>query len=203
VADLERCGKAYARRYDLEQTFRFLKQTLGWVMLYVRLPEQAHSWSWLVAPAYTQLRLARAVVADQRLPPERPRPASRLTPGRVRRGLQRWRDASRPSLHHLTRLAVPRNGLKDVFSTGRSLPAPQKGHLNPQDGQQTVALPYKPAANSTAGRSVTVKTPVVLRLLSRPGASPIARRLRRQMAERVVRSFARPAPALLPHGSPT
>lgn len=41
LADLERCWKAYAWRYDLEQTFRFLKQTLGWVMPHVRLPEQA------------------------------------------------------------------------------------------------------------------------------------------------------------------
>jgi len=86
LADLERCWKAYARRYDLEQTFRFLKQTLGWVMPHVRLPEQADRWSWLVAAAYTQLRLARDVVADQHLPWERPLPASRLTPGRVRRG---------------------------------------------------------------------------------------------------------------------
>lgn len=29
VADLEHCWKAYARRYDLEQTVRFLKQALG------------------------------------------------------------------------------------------------------------------------------------------------------------------------------
>jgi hypothetical protein len=86
VTDLERCWKAYARRYDLEQTFRFLKQTLGWVMPHVRLPEQADRWSWLVAAAYTQLRLARDAVADQRLPWERALPASRLSPGRVRRG---------------------------------------------------------------------------------------------------------------------
>ena len=36
--------------------------------------------------AYTQLRLARAVVCDQRLPWERPRPQPRLSPVRVRRG---------------------------------------------------------------------------------------------------------------------
>ncbi len=35
---------------------------------------------------YTQLRLARDAVADQRLPWERPRPQPRLSPYRVRRG---------------------------------------------------------------------------------------------------------------------
>src|SRR6185437_17117597 len=55
-------------------------------MPHVRLSEQADRWSWLVAVAYTQLRLARDAVADRRLPWERALPASRLTPGRVRRG---------------------------------------------------------------------------------------------------------------------
>jgi len=51
----------------------------------VRHPEQADRWTWLVLAAYTQLRLARALVADRRLPWERPLPPGRLTPGRVRR----------------------------------------------------------------------------------------------------------------------
>ena len=53
MADLERCWKAYARRYNLEQIFRFLKHTLGWVMPHVRLPERADCRSWLIAAAYT------------------------------------------------------------------------------------------------------------------------------------------------------
>jgi hypothetical protein len=36
-----------------------------------RHPEQAERWTWLVLAAYTQLRLARAAVADRRLPWER------------------------------------------------------------------------------------------------------------------------------------
>jgi len=36
--------------------------------------------------AYAQLRLARQVASDQRLPWERPRPQRRLSPLRVRRG---------------------------------------------------------------------------------------------------------------------
>ena len=38
---------------------------------------------------YTQLRLARAVAVDARLPWERPRPQPRLSPYRVRRGFPR------------------------------------------------------------------------------------------------------------------
>ena len=85
--DLDFVWRAYLRRFDLEHTFRFLKQTLGWQGLRVRHPEQANRWTWLVLAAYTQLRLARALVADRRLPWERPYPVGRLTPGRVRRAL--------------------------------------------------------------------------------------------------------------------
>src|SRR4029453_10399375 len=44
-------------------------------------------WTWLILIAYTQLRLARAVATDARLPWERPRPQPRLSPYRVRRGV--------------------------------------------------------------------------------------------------------------------
>jgi hypothetical protein len=43
--------------------------------------------------AYTQLRLARGVVSDRRLPWQRPLPAHRLTPYRVRRGFPQLRCA--------------------------------------------------------------------------------------------------------------
>jgi hypothetical protein len=52
----------------------------------VRTPEQADRWTALVLLAYTQLRLARPIAADTRLPWERPLPTHRLTPTRVRRG---------------------------------------------------------------------------------------------------------------------
>lgn len=83
--DLDLLWRSYVRRFDLEHTFRFLKQTLNWTAPRVRMPEQADLWSWLVLIAYTQLRLARAYVADQRLPWERPLEAGQLTPYRVRR----------------------------------------------------------------------------------------------------------------------
>jgi hypothetical protein len=85
IPDLDRAWRAYVRRFDLEHTFRFLKQTLNWTIPRVRHPLQADRWTWLVVLAYTQLRLARPLVADQPLPWQRPQPAGKLTPSRVRR----------------------------------------------------------------------------------------------------------------------
>jgi hypothetical protein len=85
--DLDLLRKAYVRRFDLEHTFRFLKQTLGWSAPRVRHPGQADRWTWLVLAAFAQLRLARAHVADQRLPWERRYEPGRLTPIRVHRGV--------------------------------------------------------------------------------------------------------------------
>lgn len=82
---LDLLWRAYVRRFDLEHTIRFVKQTLGWTTPRVRHPQQADRWTWLVVAAYAQLRLARACVADRRLPWERPVPAGALTPYRVRR----------------------------------------------------------------------------------------------------------------------
>jgi hypothetical protein len=84
--DLDLTWRAYIRRFDLEHTVRFAKQTLGWTTPRPRHPEQADRWTWLVLAGYTQLRLARQVAGDQRLPWERPRPQPRLSPLRVRRG---------------------------------------------------------------------------------------------------------------------
>src|SRR3954471_10512712 len=87
--DLDRCWRAYIRRFDLEHTFRFCKQALGWTTPRVRTPQQADRWTWLVLIAYTQLRLGRSIAADTRLPWERPLPAHRLTPTRIRRDFPR------------------------------------------------------------------------------------------------------------------
>ena len=85
--DLDLLWRAYVRRFDLEHTLRFCKQSLGWTTPRVRYPEQADRWSWLVVAAYTQLRLARPWAADRRLPWERPLEPGRLTPTRVRRAV--------------------------------------------------------------------------------------------------------------------
>jgi hypothetical protein len=70
----------------MEHTIHHWKQALGWTTPRVRHPEQADNWTWLILAAYTQLRLARGIVADRRLPWERSLPADSLTPTRVLRG---------------------------------------------------------------------------------------------------------------------
>jgi hypothetical protein len=87
--DLDLAWRAYTRRFDLEHTIRFGKQTLGWTTPRLRHPAQAERWTWLVLAADTHLRLARQLVADQRLAWERPRPPGQLSPYRVRRGFPR------------------------------------------------------------------------------------------------------------------
>lgn len=85
--DLDLLWRAYVRRFDLEHTLRFCKQSLGWIMPRVRHPEQADRWTWLVVVAYVQLWLARTWIADRRLPWERRLDPGKLTPVRVRRAL--------------------------------------------------------------------------------------------------------------------
>jgi len=75
------------RRFDLEHTRRFCKQSLGWTTPRVRSAEQADRWTWLVVATYTQLQLARPWIADCRLPWERPLDPDKLTPTRVRRAV--------------------------------------------------------------------------------------------------------------------
>ena len=89
--DLERCWRAYLRRFDIEHTFRFAKHTLGWTTPSLCTPQQADRWTWLIVASCTQLRLARGLVADLRLPWEQPRDPAQLTPARVRRGFRRLR----------------------------------------------------------------------------------------------------------------
>jgi hypothetical protein len=91
-ADLDRLWQAYLRRFDLEHTFRFLKQTLGWTRPKLRTPQQADRWTWLILTAHTQLRLARHLAEDLRRPWEKPAAKpGRLTPARVRRGFRNLR----------------------------------------------------------------------------------------------------------------
>ena len=85
--DLDLLWRAYLRRYAIEHTFRFLKQVLNWATPQVRTPEQADRWTWVVLAAYTQLRLARGLVCEQRLPWARPLAPAKLTPYRVRRAI--------------------------------------------------------------------------------------------------------------------
>jgi len=83
--DIDLLWKSYCRRFDIEHFVKFLKGALGWTTPRVRHPEQADRWTWLQLAVYVQLRLVRGVVADRRLPWERPLPPQKLTPTRVLR----------------------------------------------------------------------------------------------------------------------
>ena len=89
---VNRTWQAFLRRFDIEHTFRFLKQVLGWTRPKLRDPAAADRWTWLIIAAYTQLWLARSLAADIRLPWQRPCPPGRLTPARVRRGFRNIRQ---------------------------------------------------------------------------------------------------------------
>jgi hypothetical protein len=75
----------YTCRFIIEHGFRFLKHDLGWTTVRPAHPQAADRWSWLLALGLWSLWLARPLVADCRLPWERPLPPARLTPARVRR----------------------------------------------------------------------------------------------------------------------
>jgi hypothetical protein len=86
--------QAYLRRFDIEHTFRFFKQQLGWTRPLLRDPAAADRWTWLLIACYAQLWLARELAAVTRLPWQPPQPAGAMTPGRVRAGFRRARQAA-------------------------------------------------------------------------------------------------------------
>jgi DDE superfamily endonuclease len=92
AGEVNRCWQAFLRRFDIEHTFRFLKQALGWTRPKLRDPAAADRWTWLIIACYAQLYLARHLAADIRLPWQRPCPDGRLTPARVRRGFRNIRQ---------------------------------------------------------------------------------------------------------------
>lgn len=83
--DLLALDRWYRQRFQFEHGFRFLKHDLGWTTARPRTPAAADRWTRLLAAGLWELWLARPLVADARLPWERPRPPAQLTPGRVRR----------------------------------------------------------------------------------------------------------------------
>jgi len=94
--EVNRLWQAFLRRFDIEHTFRLFKQVLGWTAPKIRDPAAADRRTWLVIACHAQLRLARTLAADLRLPWQRPAPPGRLTPARVRRGFRNIR-ATLPS----------------------------------------------------------------------------------------------------------
>jgi hypothetical protein len=129
--DLDRVWRAYVRRFG--QTFRFAKQVLGWTTPKIRTSEQADRWTWLVVVALTQLRLARGLVADHRLPWQAPQQYTVMTPGRVRQGFG----------HLLPRIGTPASWPK------HTRPGPGRPR-----GSKSMPAPRHPALKKTQ-----VKTP--------------------------------------------
>jgi hypothetical protein len=150
IPDLDRVWRAYIRRYDLEHTFRFLKQTLNWTLPRVRHPEQADRWTWLVALAYTQLRLARPLVDDQRLPWQRPQPAGTLTPARVQRAFSHLL----PRLPVLVRAPKPCGrspGRPKGTRSGRAIRYPALTKAILDAAQSTIRLRFAHVSQSLRG----------------------------------------------------
>ncbi|MGH2456686.1 MAG: transposase [Candidatus Limnocylindria bacterium] len=121
--DLALLWRWYERRFAVEHGFRLLKQDLGWTTIRPRAPQAADRWGWLLAAALWQLWLARPLVADQRLPWERPLPPGRLTPGRVRRAF---------------------GGLLAIVGTPAKPPCPRGKAPGRQPGQRPGPAPRQP-----------------------------------------------------------
>jgi hypothetical protein len=77
--DVDVRWQGFLRRFDLEHTFRLMKQTLGWTRPKLRSAEAGDRWTWLVIAAHTQLRLTREAAADLHRPWGRPAEPARLT----------------------------------------------------------------------------------------------------------------------------
>lgn len=137
--DLDRVWRAYVRRFDLEHTVRFAKQSLGWTTPKIRTPQQADRWTWLILAALNQLRLARPLVADHRLPWQPPLAADKMTPGRVRAGFG----------HLLPRIGSPANTPKP------SRPGPGR----PKDRKSTPATRHPAVKKTTAKPKKTTGKP--------------------------------------------
>lgn len=122
--------QAYLRRFDIEHTFRFLKQQLGWTRPLLRDPAAADRWTWLIIACYNQLWLARSLAALTRLPwqPPRPGPAG-ITPGQARAGFTR---------------------LRATLGTPASPPRPSApGPGRPRGSRNTAQAPRRPVGKTT------------------------------------------------------
>jgi hypothetical protein len=78
--------KLYAQRYRIEHWYRFAKGRLHWSLPRFSTSQQSQCWSDLMPFITWELWLARAWVADQPLPWQKPK--TNLSPGRVCQGMQ-------------------------------------------------------------------------------------------------------------------
>jgi hypothetical protein len=137
--------QSFLRRFDLEQTFRPFKQTLGWTKPRLRSSEAADRWTWLVIDAYAQLRLARPLAADLRRPWEKPAPPNKLTPARVRREFRNL----------CTRTGSPARAPKP----SRPGPGRPAGSKNRRSAPGMTWAAFSPPARHTAGPLTSTRAP--------------------------------------------
>ncbi|MEV7239590.1 NF041680 family putative transposase [Streptomyces sp. NPDC051020] len=126
----------FLRRFDLEHTFRYWKQHLGWTRPRLREAAAADRWTVLVMAVYTQLRLARPLAEDLKRPWERPLPVERMTPGRVRRGFRQVRR-SLPVLTKPTKPSRPGPGRPPGRRNKRKTPVYDVGNALLEGSQRT------------------------------------------------------------------
>jgi hypothetical protein len=136
AGDVDRLWQAFLRRFDLEHTFRLFKQVLGWTAPKIRDPQAADRWTWLIIVCHAQLRLARPLAADLRLPWERPALPGRLTPARVRRGFRNIRaTAAQPA--SAPKPGQPGPGRPPGTKNRRPAPRHDVGKTTKRDAQGT------------------------------------------------------------------
>jgi hypothetical protein len=134
-AEVRALWQCYLRRFDLEHTFRFLKQQLGWTRPLLRDPAAADRWTWLVIAACAQLYLARSLAAITRLPWQRPQPAAAMTPARVRAGFRRAREqAGTPA--STAKPGTPGPGRPQGSTNKRKAPRHPVGKTTPKQPKQ-------------------------------------------------------------------
>jgi len=132
--------QCYLRRFDLEHTFRFLKQQLGWTRPLLRDPAAADRWTWLLIACCAQLYLARHLAPLTRMPWHPRTPAGpALTPGQARAGFRRLRQT----------LPCPASGPKP------STPGPGR----PKGSKNKRKAPRHPAGKAAPKKRTPAKNP--------------------------------------------
>jgi hypothetical protein len=166
--EVDRLWQASLRRFDLEHTFRLFNQVLGWTIPKIRDPQVADRWTWLIIACHAQLRLARLLADDLRLPwnAQLPRAAD---PGPGPPGFRNIR-ATMPCL-----AGAPKPG-KLPAPAGRqdrrtaAPPPPRRGQVHqtrtqPQSQARTRRVGW-PGGLSAPGSHGSVREPRLIRLFS-------------------------------------
>ena len=162
-ADVDRLWQAFLRRFDLEHTFRLFKQVLGWTAPKIRDPHAADRWTWLIITAHTQLRLARPLAEDLRLPWERPAPPRAADPGPRPPGISEHPRDSRPA-GQCTETRKARPGQ----ATGVEEPPPR---TTPRRGKNNEERTHAQGTTRTRRLNGKLRVSASTRLLSGPPRS--------------------------------